>query len=274
MKSDKYFTLMTIDEFEKWLFNSKFKRNIKTIQNHHTYSPSYKNFDGNNHFKLMLGMRNYHVNTKGWSDIAQHFSTFPDGTIVTGRNLNNDPAGILGFNKSSICIEHLGNFDKGQDVMTSKQKETILKLNYLLCKRFNIDINTNNIVYHHWFDLDLGKRINDKSGNTKSCPGSNFFGGNTVSAANSNFISLIKQAYSKPISKPSKPVSEDKIKELIELAFKDIDNVSNWAKPSVERLEKLGIFKGDEEGNFKAHDEVDRQELAVVIDRVLKLLGK
>jgi N-acetylmuramoyl-L-alanine amidase CwlA len=62
-------------------------------------------------------------------------------------------------------------------------------------------------------------------------------------------------------------------KEILNM-FNDINDVSEWAKPSVERLEKLEIFKGDEHGNFNPHFNITREEFSVVIDRVLKLLGK
>jgi len=65
-------------------------------------------------------MKNYHL-SKSFSDIAQHFTTFPDGTILTGRSLEKTPAGISGFNSNAICIENLGNFDSGADVITNLQ---------------------------------------------------------------------------------------------------------------------------------------------------------
>ena len=49
------------------------------------------------------------------------------------------------------------------------------------------------IVYHHWYDLDTGKRTNG-TGNTKTCPGTAFFGGNTTEAAAANFIPLVVAA--------------------------------------------------------------------------------
>jgi len=56
--------------------------------------------------------------------------------------------------------------------------------------------------------------------------------------------------------------------------FNDINNVSDWAKESVNRLEKLSILKGDEKGNFNPKDNLKREEFAVVIDRLLQLFGK
>jgi len=204
MKSKNGFTLLNLKEFETWLNQTKVGRTIRTVQQHHTYTPSYTHFNGNNHFELQRGMQNYHVHNNGWQDIGQHFTTFPDGTIITGRSLEKSPACIYGFNANSICFEHLGNFDADNDVMTQVHKETIVKITSLVCAKFNIPINTDRIVYHHWFDLATGKR-NDGTKRNKSCPGTNFFGGNKVENSNSNFIPLVKLAQTKPTdqAKPS-----------------------------------------------------------------------
>lgn len=69
----------------------------------------------------------------------------------------------------------------------------ILFLNALLCKKFNLAVNTDTIVYHHWYDLDIGKRTNG-TGKVKTCPGTAFFGGNSVEDARKYFIPLINSA--------------------------------------------------------------------------------
>ena len=187
------FIRFTLNEFKTWLDQLKVARTIRTVQQHHTYLPRYEHFKGNNHFKIQTGMKNYHVHSNGWQDIGQHFTSFPDGTIVTGRSLEKSPACIYGFNANSICIEHLGNFDKGHDQMTNAQKATAAEMTAAICDKFNIPITTEKIVYHHWFNLSTGKR-NDGSGGNKSCPGTNFFGGNKVKDAENNFLPLVIKA--------------------------------------------------------------------------------
>lgn len=184
------FTQLDIQEFEQYIKTLKVGRTIFYIQQHHTYSPDYKLFKNKNHFELQKGMKNYHL-TNGFADIAQHFTSFPDGTILTGRSLEDTAAGIRGFNSNSICIENLGNFDSGADVMTSEHKDSIVKMTAILANKFSIAINTEKIVYHHWFDLRNGIR-NNGTGNNKTCPGTNFFGGNTVQNCNGNFIPLVQ----------------------------------------------------------------------------------
>lgn len=185
------FKKFTIAEFEQFINDTKIARTVLFIQQHHTYIPSYVHFTGNNHIGLQTSMRNTHVNHNGWSAIGQHFTTFPDGTIVSGRSLEQSPAGIFGNNANAICIENLGNFDTGKDIMTDAQKNTIIRMTAALCKKFSLAVDTDKIVYHHWFNLATGAR-NNGNGNNKSCPGTNFFGGNKVIDCQTHFLPLVQ----------------------------------------------------------------------------------
>lgn len=194
METRNGFTLMTPAELPWWLQQRQVARTVLYIQEHHTYIPGYAHFSGNNHFQLLAGMLSSHQ-ANGWSDIAQHFTVFPDGKIATGRSLEMNPAGIYGFNNYAICIENIGYFDSGKDQMTAEQRDSIVALTAALCRRFSVPVNTNHIVYHHWFDLNSGARTNG-TGVTKTCPGTAFFGGNTLQAAETHFLPLVEQAVS------------------------------------------------------------------------------
>lgn len=192
MQKKGKFILMSTDEFGQWLFDNRFNRVIKLLQNHHTYLPGYAQFKGNNHFALLNSMESAHLE-RGFSQIAQNLTTFPDGTVAVCRPLDTIPAGIKGANQAGICIENLGNFDSGGDAITIAHHAAIIEINALLCREFALTPNTDTIVYHHWYDLETGKRTNG-AGNTKTCPGSAFFGGNSVENAAADFIPLIKAA--------------------------------------------------------------------------------
>lgn len=187
------FTLLEPTEFDAWIKAQNVARTVLYIQQHHTYIPAYEHFKGNNHFELQRSMQNVHTVVNGWMDIAQHFTIFPDGRIATGRSLEKTPAGILGFNAYAICIESIGNFDTDGDVMRQEQRNAIIKITASLAKRFNIPVNTDRIVYHHWFDLGTGVRTNG-TGATKSCPGTGFFGGNNVADAQKNLLPQVQAA--------------------------------------------------------------------------------
>lgn len=186
MKTQGQFTLFeTLDEFASFIAKP-LKRQITRVQNHHTEEPSYADFNGSNHFVRLTAMKSFHVNTRGFSDIAQNLTTFPDGTIAVCRPMNTSPAGIEGANTGAICIEHLGNFDAGKDKMTAAQRNTIIQMNALLARRFKLEVNTKAFIYHHWFP--------NKKGQIKTCPGTAFFGGNKVGDAQASFLPLIQAA--------------------------------------------------------------------------------
>lgn len=189
------FTKMNLSEFETWIKNLRVSRTVLKIQQHHTYIPSYSHFSEENHFERQNAMKQHHVNSNGWKNIGQHFTIFPDGAILTGRSMEDSPACIYGQNANSVCIENFGDFDKGKDAMTAKQKQSIVSVTALLCQKFNLPVSTDFIVYHHWFDLSTGAR-NNGTRNNKSCPGTNFFGGNKVKDCQRNFIPLVNEAFS------------------------------------------------------------------------------
>jgi uncharacterized protein YraI len=183
------FELRNISEFKSWIKTKQVSRTVRFVQLHHTWIPSYAHFQNNDHFTLQKGMRNTHINNNGWSDIGQHFTIFPDGKICTGRSLENTPACIYMNNSEAVCIEVLGNFDTGGDVMTSAQKDSVVKATAYLCARFNLTTDENHVVYHHWFSFS-GIR-NDGAGSNKSCPGTAFIGGNKVTDYLNNVRPLI-----------------------------------------------------------------------------------
>ena len=200
MKTAYGFTRFDTDEeFKNWLKNKSVTRKVTKLQIHHTGSPSYLNFfksNGTHEDELtrQKNMKSFHVNSRGMSDIAQHFTVFPNGKIVTGRSLNSNPAGITGWNTGAICVEIYGNFDKGQDTMKDAQKKAVIMLYGELCKKFKLTPSTNTIRCHAWFTSGgtyLGNYYPAKS--RKSCPGTAFMGfGNSKSAIANNFIPLVK----------------------------------------------------------------------------------
>lgn len=232
----KQFKIFDIAEFKKYISNIKISRKIKFIQLHHTYSPSYKHFDGKNHQALQNNMRDYHINFNGWADIGQNLTIFPDGVILLGRELNISPAGIKGANSNGICIECLGSFDKGGDTMTEAQKNSIVGVVKILLDQFNLKAE-DAVTYHAWWSSD-GRNLGDyfKNDSAKTCPGTNFFGGNTLTAYEKNLMPLIKNYGKVKIESGNDIVWElmngkHKIEITeVERAIEAIDNAKNNAE--------------------------------------------
>ncbi len=70
-------------------------RKISAVHLHHTWRPTQSQFKGQ---ATIEAMRNFHVNTNGWDDIAQHLTIDPQGCSWTGRNWNAPPASQAGKN--------------------------------------------------------------------------------------------------------------------------------------------------------------------------------
>jgi len=191
MRAIGKFILLDALEFEGWLKDQKIGRKIKWVQQHHTYMPGYKNFKGANHFQLCQSMESAHKE-RGFNEIAQNLTIFPDGKVMVCRSLDKIPAGIKGANTFGVCIENIGNFDKGKDLMSMQQRDSIVLVTKAILKRFVLAPSDQSVLYHHWFDLTTGKRITKEgTGSTKTCPGTAFFGGNTVEAFKKEFLVLL-----------------------------------------------------------------------------------
>lgn len=197
MKTSRHFKLLeNKKEIETWVKQqaNSCSRNIRMVQVHHTYLPSYKQWP-ENALTRQENMRSFHINERRMGDIAQHLTIFPDGTVATGRSMNRNPCGITGGNTGAICIEIYGNFDKGADIMTTKQREAVIMTYALLCKYFKLPVNTTGVRPHCWYTAGgtyLGNYSASRS--AKTCPGTNFMGfGNTKSAFVNKFYPLIKE---------------------------------------------------------------------------------
>ncbi len=230
------YKLMDAGEFKKHLDGLKITRKITVVQLHHTYSPAYKEFNGANHIELQRSMRNYHINTRGFADIAQNFTIFPDGKICVGRDINTAPAGIYGANSNGVCIECVGNFDKGGDNMTEAQKNAIIGAVKILLDKLGLNAKTG-VTYHAWWTsggTNLGTYIAGKS--AKTCPGTAFFGGNTKEAYEKNLMPLIEQHGKSSASASLKPVESinDIVWELINAGI--VTNGELWLRKCQEDI--------------------------------------
>jgi len=233
MMANNGFLMLRPDEIQTYLDANQPGREIKLVQLHHTWSPEYRHFDGRNHFTRQASMRQSHL-ARGFADIAQHFTVFPDGLIVTGRSLEKDPAGIVGANKGAICIENFGNFDKGHDKMTAEQANAIITLTAVLCKVFGLEPETA-ITYHAWWTAK-GQALGDyhPAKSAKTCPGTAFFGGNTRDAFLENLLPRIKDAM--------------QTKEEIEVRYKYYEDLPDCWKPLIAKLVHKGYLHGKGDG--------------------------
>ena len=100
------------------------KQSKTEVHVHHTWRPDHKQYRGE---PSIVGMWRYHTVEKGWSDIAQHVSIAPDGTIWSGRNWNAVPVSAAGYNHPGVFMfETIGDFDEGKDRLQGEQLDSVL----------------------------------------------------------------------------------------------------------------------------------------------------
>jgi hypothetical protein len=241
------FKVLTLNEFQNWLANEPITRSIEVIQNHHTWKPDYKRFTGSNHVELLEAMHAAHI-ARGWEMIGQNITTFPDGKIGICRPFNRIPACIYKANEGDICIENLGNFDIDGDVMTVEQRDTIVALNAMLCIKLDLFPSIDEIVYHNWFDAETGEMVGSPNLAQKSCPGTNFFGGNTTEAAEENFLPLVRAKIGELNTSPNPKLNKNKIPRGLVISndalnVRDAPNMTGKIVDKLQRGIQVGIYE-------------------------------
>ncbi|MDO4782985.1 MAG: N-acetylmuramoyl-L-alanine amidase [Capnocytophaga felis] len=110
----------------------KSKRTIKYIVIHCTATP-----EGREH--TAQDIDRWHK-AKGWRGIGYNYVIRLDGMIELGRDVDEIPAHVVGYNKSSIGIVYIGGCEKdktlvngkmiykAKDTRTQRQKESMLYL--------------------------------------------------------------------------------------------------------------------------------------------------
>lgn len=157
----KPFHELTLDQFADLLSQFAFTRKVESVHVHHTWRPNHANFAAGPPLRSIEGMFNFHTQTNGWSDIAQHVTIDPRGIIWTGRSWNRPPASSTGFNGTTVAgpfmFEMIGDFDTGKDPFSNPQKAAAIGVVAHLLERFRLPASA--IKFHHEMT-------------TKTCPGS------------------------------------------------------------------------------------------------------
>lgn len=148
MKSTEKFILMSSDEFRDWLNGQDIHRPVRCIQNYYTILPAYARFTGSNHFQILSGMEEYQSFEKGYDEIGQNLTVFPDGSIAVCRDLNKIPAGKNGSSAFCLRVEHILNTGNEKKDLPEAQLDSSIWLNAILCLKFRINAGNTSIVTH------------------------------------------------------------------------------------------------------------------------------
>lgn len=142
------------------------RRHIRFVDTHHTYRPHKGQWYGR---MTVDGMARYH-RSLGWSDIGQHWTVGPDGSIWSGRDLNAIPCSQTGFNTGALMYEMVGNFcaagEPGSappyDTLEGAQLDAAVALSAAVVSLFHLPLS--GVRFHRQLHLPGRPR-------PKSCPG-------------------------------------------------------------------------------------------------------
>jgi hypothetical protein len=148
------FINLTLEQFAERLRTFQFARPVTAVHMHHTFRPRQVDYRG---LPTIEAMFKFHTETNGWSDIAQHLSIAPDGTIWTGRDWNSTPASATGFNKGVFMFETIGDFDTGKERLEGPQLRSVVGVIALVQHKLGLPVES----------LHFHREFTDQ----KTCPG-------------------------------------------------------------------------------------------------------
>jgi hypothetical protein len=152
------FRKLTLVEFAELLARFPFTRRVTQVHMHHTWRPNHAQYRGHD---SVVAMWKHHTQVNGWSDIAQHLTIGPDGSLWTGRNWNAPPASSGGANGTRdagpFMFEMVGDFDRGRDPFGGAQRAAVLEVIARVQLRFGLAADA--LAFHRML------------GSPKTCPG-------------------------------------------------------------------------------------------------------
>lgn len=151
------------EEFRRLLVRFPFERTVTSVHLHHSGYLRRVDWRG---YETLRAIWYTHTLQQGWSDIAQHLTIAPDGTLWTGRDWNRPPCSCPQQNRDDengssrdgpFMITLIGDFNRGGDTFEGKQFEYAIEVIARLQQKFGF--NDDYLRFHR--DLD----------STKKCPG-------------------------------------------------------------------------------------------------------
>jgi hypothetical protein len=249
----KKYVRMTTTQLLDYMRVFKFKRKITQLHIHHTYLPNKKDFNGNNYDEIQYGMEKYHKEVKKWSNIAQHLTLFPDGIWVLGRDFNEIPASILGWNSGAICIEMLGDFDKNKETLVNPQASSVYEFSEYMVENMGVVMR-----FHR-----------DSPTSYKTCPGSGI-------DREKFFDSVVNFTENKTKQKREEL---KRIMSEVKTVFNDMvypNGKVHWSNDVVNKGVELGIVKGTKNSDgslsFRPDSPLTRAEGVTLIMKLYESL--
>lgn len=125
-------------------------RGIEEVVLHHFWSPTLAQYRG---LTTWEGVRRYHMQDRGWTDIGYHFGADAQGRYWIGRDYRRSGAHVLNRNAHTLGVAMPGNFDVEDPTASVTFAARLVSV---LCRRF--DLGPRAVRFHREFA-------------DKSCPG-------------------------------------------------------------------------------------------------------
>jgi hypothetical protein len=147
-------------DFSLLLARFPFERRITGIHLHHTGQPRGKDWRG---YETLRTIAYTHTLQNGWSDMAQHLTIDPTGTVWTGRDWNRPPCSCPNRNgdrrAGPFMVVLIGDFTRGRETIPAAQYERAIDVIARTLQRFQLGNDC--LEFHR--DLDPTP--------TRTCPG-------------------------------------------------------------------------------------------------------
>lgn len=204
----------------------------------------------------------------GKGSSASGYMTTP--VSVTDTDIQNDAAGFADVDVSHWALESI-NYLKTLGVVNGRDdgnfypESMITREEFaaMLCKAFNLEkindvCNAVDVNRSEWYYGYVARSY--KEGIVNGISKTHF--GTGMNISRQDVAVMLERCINKYNYKLSPAITA--------VSVNDIDSVSEYARQSVENMYSYGIINGDENGNFRPADSVNRAETAKLISELLK----
>ena len=219
-------------------------REIRGVVLHHTAEPDIALWRHYGNEKTVRAIYNGHID-RNFRDIGYHLIVLPDGVSAMCRPWWDAGAHASTWNPHTLGVSMIGNFSPGEEQPTQEQREAVAVILPALAGRFRFELDDD----YHPGGQGLGFHRDEPQAirNGKDCPGSQI--------TKSMVRGWCSGAGSDPEAESDSP---------------DRPDFAPWAEEAFEACEAAGILVGYPDGTRRGYQPVTRNELAVVMARLLR----
>lgn len=151
---------LDLAEFSRLLARFPFERSVTAVHLHHAGHIRRGDWRG---YETLRAMWYTHTLQQGWSDLAQHLTIDPIGTLWTGRDWNRPPCSAPNQNGDAksgpFMITLIGDFNSGGDCFDTDSAQYMHTIEVIARIQLAFTLKPDTLLFHR--DMD----------HSKKCPG-------------------------------------------------------------------------------------------------------